>query len=84
MTSPSIVQMLEGKTAASTLATLNTNDQNPDRVYYLLYTHSVDRALGTSWLDTLANAPGAESPAALVNGVKKTVLKSLLAVLPAR
>jgi hypothetical protein len=39
-TSRSNVQMLEGKTAPSILATLV--DQNPDRVCYLLYPHSVD------------------------------------------
>jgi hypothetical protein len=84
MTSPSFVQMLEGRTAASTLATLNTNDQNSDRVYYLSYTHSVAPDPSTSWLDTLANVTGAESPAALVDGVGKIVPKSLLPVLPPR
>jgi hypothetical protein len=48
MTSSLNVQMLEGKTAASILATLDANDQNPDRVYYLLYTHSVHPVPGTS------------------------------------
>jgi hypothetical protein len=49
-TSPSLVQLLEGKTPVFTLATLD--DQNLDRVYYFSYRHSVDPAPGTSWLDT--------------------------------
>jgi hypothetical protein len=47
MTSPLVVQSLEGKMAASILATLNANDQNPDRVSHRLYTHSVDPARHT-------------------------------------
>jgi hypothetical protein len=74
-TSLSIVRMLEGKTVSALLAELE--EQHP--VYYRLRL-SVKPAPGTSWFDALANAPGSKFAHVLVDGVRKIVPRSLLAV----
>jgi hypothetical protein len=78
-TSLSIVRMLEGKTVSALLAELE--EQHP--VYYRLRL-SVKPAPGTSWFDALANAHGSKFAHVLVDGVRKIVLRSLLAVLRPR
>jgi hypothetical protein len=74
-TSLSIVRMLEGKTVSALLAELE--EQHP--VYYRLRL-SVKPTPGTSWFDALANAPGSKFAHVLVDGVRKIVPRSLLAV----
>jgi hypothetical protein len=81
-TTTSIVRMLEGKTAASILATLDDQIRTGCTTFYTCPPSTP--ALGTSWLGTPADAPGDESPTALLDGVRKIVRKSLLAVLPPR
>jgi hypothetical protein len=53
-------------------------------VYYRLSQLSVEPAPGTSWFDALANAPGAEVADVFVDGVRKIIPQSLVAVLPPR
>jgi hypothetical protein len=77
-TSLSIVPILEGRTISALLAKLE--DENP--VHYRLHQLSVDPALATSWLDALAYASGAQSSNVPVDGVRKIVPQSFLAVLP--
>jgi hypothetical protein len=74
-TSLSIVRMLEGKTVSALLA--EREEQHP--VYYRLRL-SVKLAPGTSWFDALANAPRSKFAHVLVNGIRKIVPRSLLAV----
>jgi hypothetical protein len=75
-TSPWLVRMLEGKTVSALLEELEEQSQT----YWRLYQLTVEPAPGTSWLDALANAPGAKFAHVLVDGVRKIVPRSLLAV----
>jgi hypothetical protein len=78
MTSSSLVRRLEGKTVSALLAELERSKP----MYYRLYELSVEPAPGTSCLDALVNAPRAKTVDVLVDGVKKIVPQSLLAVVP--
>jgi hypothetical protein len=72
--------MLEGKTVSALLAELEEQSQT----YYRLYQLTVEPAPGTSWLDALANAPGAKFANVFVYGVRKIIPRSLVVVVPLR
>jgi hypothetical protein len=61
---PSLVQMLDNKTVSALLAKL----EEQTSLYYRLYQLSIEPGLGTSWLDTLANAPEVKYADVLVDG----------------